>query len=232
MAGINARLQSSAIGRSALGGAAETLGFYTPGMTDQPVGSFLGIRETAQEMGIDRGRLSRAGKLARRGRFGAAARAIGGPGATGGGTAARFAGKTFMKSIPLLSSAFFAYQGYQEGGTMGALGGLGESMLYSAGFRMAGTMLANPMTLTLGGLAAIGYGGYQLGEAAQRRGKGLRELEMSSDKIIDALGSAGAATTRQRAMMALNNTHINGRMAMGNEAALMHGDVTTGLRRF
>lgn len=246
LAGFNATLQSTRLGRAALGGVAESVGFYVPGMTDQPVGSFLGVSETLGEMGLSTDRFKRQASavykgtrgLVSRGRFVQAGRYLGKQGmrgiagAGGAKAAASFAGKTFMKSIPLIGTAVFAYQGYQEEGVWGAMKGVGESMMWSAGFRMAGSLITNPFTLTAAGVAAVGYGVYALGEAGRAHAKRLKDTEFVAKGAIDALGSVGAATNRQRSMMALNNTHLNGRMAMGNEGILMHGDMTTGMRGF
>lgn len=244
LAGLNARIQSTAMGRAAIGGAAESLGFYVPGMSDQPVGSFLGVTESLDEMGYGtkhfRNTTRGVSKLARQGRFGAAARSIGKQTMRGARTlgmkgAATFAGKTALKSIPLISTAVMAYSGYQEGGVMGALGGIGESMAWNAGFRMAGEALGGSAMIMGGavaGLAGIGLATYALGEAGRGHRRELRQTEFSTAGAVDALGSVGAATNRQRSMMALNNTHLNGRMAMGNEGLLMHGDTSTGMRGF
>lgn len=64
---------------------------------------------------------------------------------------------------------------------------------------------------------------YSWGEASREHVKKLRQVEMGGqDQVMDAINSAGAATMRQRAASALNNTHLNGRMALGNEGFLMH----------
>jgi hypothetical protein len=204
VAGINASLNSSRLGRAFTAGSAEALGFEIH--KGNKIGSFLGIRESMAEI--------RAGKAA------------------SGKGMMKLAGKTAWKSLPLAGTAFMAYFGYKENGVMGAVGGVGESMLWGAGLKMAGSLITNPLTLGIAGVAAVGAGGYALGEAGQRHQKRLTDTEFASQGAIDALSSVGAATNRQRSMMALNNTHLNGRMAIGNEGILMHGTSTTGLRRF
>ena len=47
----------------------------------------------------------------------------------------------------------------------------------------------------------------------------IKSLEMGSP-IVDQYGSI--STLRQRSLAALQNSHVNGRMALGNEAALLH----------
>lgn len=233
MSGFNARMQQSSIGRAFMGGSAEALGFYTPGFRDEQIGSFLGLRETFGEVGGRRGeafqRLIKQGRYGNAARFAAGrARRIGGKASLG--FAAKFAGSTLMKSIPIVSTVAMAYSGYQGNGMVGAVEGIAESMLTNAGIRQAATLLSNPVTLTLAGIAAAGAATYALGEAGRAHAQGLRNLEMGGPQIQEALSSAGAATMRQRSMMALNNTHLNGRMAMGNEAALMHdGAASIGL---
>ena len=231
MAAITNRLQGSAMGRAFLGGSAEAFGFYTPGMSDQPVGSFLGLRETMSEMG---GRTNRVGQLIRGGRYSAAARYTASGAKRAGwkgsaGWAARFGGKTLLKSIGLVSTAAMAYSGYQQNGAMGAARGVGESIAWNVVPRMIGVGL--PAMLSMGAVAAVGLGGYAVAQAGRAHAKGLRTLEMGTPQILEALSSVGSATMRQRSLMALNNTHLNGRMAMGNEAAWMHdGAVSTGLQ--
>jgi len=121
-------------------------------------------------------------------------------------------------------AAHAMYTGYQEGGVTGAVGAgvrfgaewgamrAGIALLAKAGI---GAGVLAPLAIAAGGA----YGFYQFGEAAQEYGKQMKSLEMGAP-IVDPFGTV--ATTRQRSLMALNNTHINGRMAMGNEGILMH----------
>jgi hypothetical protein len=225
MAGINASLQGSSMGRAFVKGAAESFGFYTPGSLNTPVGSFLGIRESMDE-------IRNPGKLARSRIFASSSKVQQAGRVTRTGMATKLASKTFWKAIPLISTGMFAYEGYQNNGLMGAASGVGESVLINAAVHYGRNILTNPLTLTVAGIAAAGYGMYRLGEAGRAHAKGLKELEMTSQNTLDAIGSIGAGTMRQRALMALNNTHINGRIALGNEAMLMHGDRSSGMRRF
>lgn len=136
--------------------------------------------------------------------------------------AGRVAFGTAGRAIPLLATAYFAYEGYQREGVWGAAKGIGESIAYSAAFHYIGGALGaafGPLSIAAG----IGVAGYMLGEAGIAHAKGIRQLEMGqSDQMQATVHSAGAATMRQRSLMALNNTHLNGRMALGNEGFLMH----------
>lgn len=136
------------------------------------------------------------------------------------------AGSLAFKSIPLAFTAYSMYEGYKQEGVWGATKGMVESAAYSAAFHYVGAAIGGTAMMATGILAAgaaAGYAGYTLGEAGRAHAKGLRQLEMGQqDQIQAALGSAGAATMRQRSLMALNNTHLNGRMALGSEGFLMH----------
>ena len=133
-------------------------------------------------------------------------------------------GASFGKALPgvlgLGFTAIMAHEGYQQQGVWGATKGVAESALWSALPRLAGGLI-NPGTMAVGAVAALGYGAYQLGEAGKAHHKRLRDVEMSV-MSPDVFNSHGAATMRQRSVMALQNTHINGRMAMGNEGMIMH----------
>lgn len=133
------------------------------------------------------------------------------------------AGKTALSSLGLASSLHFMYTGYQEGGIFGAAKGAGESILYGAAFRTAIMGLGAPLTVGAMALTGAGYGAYAIGEAGQRYERRLRNLEVGGDEnMINAINSYGASTMRQRAAVALNNSHINRRLALGNEAAMFH----------
>jgi hypothetical protein len=237
-AGLNATLGRTTAGRALQLGAAESLGWSTQGgmlTADATIGSFLGLKETARGArfaGATATPHALGDAMAMAKRYGQSPTKAGMKYLSRGarragvwGTAklgASMAGKTFMNSIPLLGTGAFAYMGYQEGGIPGAVRGIGESIAYSAAFRYAGSLLGGPVLPIAAGVAAVGFGTYALGEAGREHAKQLRELEMVGGNVMDALGSAGAATMRQRAIGALNNTHLNGRMAMGNEALMMH----------
>ena len=130
--------------------------------------------------------------------------------------------KLGLKSLPLIGNLAFIGMAYREGGIGAAAGQAAEGAAWGVAWELGGSVLgkiANPATAIAVAGAAVGYGAYQFGEAAQRHGKKMRKLEMGGE-VIDRFGTM--ASVRQRSLAALNNTHINGRMALGNEAAITH----------
>ena len=132
------------------------------------------------------------------------------------------AGK-LMAGLNLGATAYATYQGFKEGGVIGgvkagatqlAIGGLVRGALTSIG-----GVAGNPLIAGAAIAAAAGYGYYKLGEAGIAHMKRHRNMEMGSD-MIDTFGTM--ATIRQRSLSAIQNSHINGRLAMGGEASLMH----------
>lgn len=122
-----------------------------------------------------------------------------------------------------------AYQGYKEGGMVGAAKNITTSaiswgLMRGAWNMAAGTLGSVPVAI---GAAAVGgaYGYYRMGEAGQKYSKNLKKLEFRGADIGDTFGTM--ATMRQRSLSAIQNSHVNGRMALGGEAAMMH---TTYLR--
>jgi hypothetical protein len=130
-------------------------------------------------------------------------------------------GTTAFRSLGLAGTAFLAYQGWREEGVWGAAKGVGESVLYGAAFQVAAGVLTSPVSLAAGVIGGIGYGAYRFGEAAQAHRKKLRRLEMGGG-MDNVIRSSGALTDRQRSVQALNDSRINARMALGNEANLLH----------
>lgn len=131
---------------------------------------------------------------------------------------------TAAKALPLAFTGVLGYQGYQEEGVWGATKGIGESVAYSAAWHAGEALLGSGLMAGLTGVAAIAAAGvavYGFGEAAQAHRKRLTGLEFGSPSV-DMLNSAGALTSRARAMNALHSTHINARIAIGNEALLGH----------
>jgi len=123
-------------------------------------------------------------------------------------------GRGAFKMLPLASNLYEAYQGYKEEGALGAVKGFGRGVAMTMGIELLGP-LALPAALVIG--AGVGTYGYM--NAAGKYGKKTRKLNMIQDQV-DAFGTK--ATLRQRSLSALQNTHINGRMAIGNEAAIVH----------
>lgn len=236
VAGWNARLGSSYLGRSLQMGAAESFGWSYSGSMFGTKGTsqgFLGLREGLPEFRAARsgrpltgrpqmGRVFSRARGMGRGVFSSTRMAV-----THGARSAglRGVGKLASKALPCVlgpaGTAYFAYTGYKEGGIWGAVKGVGESVAWSAGIRAVGGLI-NPFTLAVAGIAAIGLGVYAAGEKGQAHVKKLRELEMGGGAIMEQIGSLPAATMRQRSALALQNSHINGRMAIGNEALLLH----------
>lgn len=225
---IGSSLDKSYIGRSIKGAAAEMAGWnYSKFGTDKGKSTgFLGYKQVLsgfeKDIGIKKGSL---GRLARKkGVMRAAELGAGRAGRAGISKLrmTKYGGQLAMGSLGMVFAAGAIYSGYQEGGLMGAVKSGGESLAIGAGMKA----VAGMMGATLGvatGVAAVGYGAYRLGEAGKEYKRGLRQLEFGGTHMTDALGSAGAATSRQRAVMALQNTHLNGRMALGNEASVLHG---------
>lgn len=128
-----------------------------------------------------------------------------------GGLALRALGPAFM--------AMSAYQGYQRNGIIGAATNVATDAAIWGGIRAGWALGVNPVTGFLAGTAAVGYGTYKFGEAAQDFTKRLRKTEMGGGNI-DMFGTA--ATMRQRSLSMIQNTHVNGRIGLGNEGALFH----------
>jgi hypothetical protein len=126
-------------------------------------------------------------------------------------------GKMGGASLGVAGLAWGIYSGYKEGGVSGAIRETATQGLIWGGLRVASIALSGwgtPLAIAIG----IGYTGYQIGEVAGRYANRLRNIEMGAP-IIDPFGTA--ATIRQRSLNALQNTHINGRSALGNESLLM-----------
>ena len=110
------------------------------------------------------------------------------------------------------------YEGMQEGGLTGGIKAVGQQTVNWAAIRMAEAALGSFAGTALMAGGALAYGGYRFGQAAQKYGRGLRNISMATP-VVDPFGTA--ATMRQRSLSALQNTHINGRSVLGSEAQLM-----------
>lgn len=136
-----------------------------------------------------------------------------------GGMKANWLGGT----IGIAGTAYAFYSGYQENGVLGGVKNVGIQTAISGAFtgiiRSAGTTLGNPVAVGVATAVAAGYAGYRLGEAGIAKAKRVRNLEMGSD-IVDVFGTM--STMRQRSLSAIQNSHVNGRLALGGEASLMH----------
>lgn len=141
-------------------------------------------------------------------------------GTKGGKAALRASGKAFVPGLSLLFSAHSIYSGFKEGGFSGGMGAATEAVAFNTGLSMlggaAGTLLGGVMAI-----GAAGVGLHALGKAAETKKKRTRGLELAAVSP-DLLYSSSSLTARQRSLQALNDSRINARMAIGNEAALMH----------
>lgn len=192
-------LGSTTAGGAFRSGAAETFGFEYRGPKHGQYKGFMGLR----------GNVGYGNRIAAMGRM-ASRKGVG----TAGKMTLGLAGKALIPAL----AGFSMYQGFKEGGLLGAAKAGATDAAIWGGMKAAGVALANPAAWVAGGVAAAGYGYYAMGEAAQAHVKRLRHLEMGS-AVKDPFGTA--ATLRSRSIAALNNSSINGRMAIGNEGFLM-----------
>lgn len=204
LSSANARLGRSYMGRAFQRGTMESFGFYHEGTVNK---GFLGLGPKPMER--LRGMPTEVGKVvSRRGKMGLL----------------KWGGTRLGAAAPLIGTAFMAYSGYQQEGVWGAAKGVAESAAYSTAWH-AGAGLVGTGALITAGVVAAGaagaFGYYRFGEAAQASQKRRRDIEMGSADM-DLLGNMGTHTARARAMAALNNSHINARIAIGNEALLTH----------
>jgi len=222
-------LRQTQSGRAFVKGAGEVFGFTYRG--DTPEG-FLGWKSSipgrAYRKGygshiLSRG-LSPGGKVPLAVQAGARARGLGTMAGVmkrqGWGGVKGLVGHTAGKAIFPIFTAMSMYAGYQTGGVLGAAQAGAKEALIWGGMRAVFATVpgAAGFAAPLLAAGALGYGAYAMGEAAQEHRKRLRDVEMGAP-IVDPFGTT--ATLRQRSLSALQNTHINGRMAIGNEGILM-----------
>jgi len=110
------------------------------------------------------------------------------------------------------------YEAYNQndpiGAAQGIAGGLGSYALTA--------YFLGPQALALAPLIAAKEM-YSLGETGRKHLKRLRKTELyGSPELLRSIHSPGAATMRQRSLLALQNTHINARMGLGGEAMMIH----------
>lgn len=115
-----------------------------------------------------------------------------------------------------------AISGYQENGMAGATMHVAKDAAtwgaMRAGWSVGKGVLTNPWFLAGASIGAGAYAGYKIGQASREKARRIRNVEMGGE-VIDRFGTL--STIRQRSLMALNNSHVNGRMALGNEAILL-----------
>lgn len=119
-------------------------------------------------------------------------------------------------------TAFSAYQGYKQGGVLGAAKNVAVDVAAWGAMRAAFSIATHPVGLAAAAVVGAGYGAYKLGEAAQKYDKRVRRLEMGAD-VVDRYGTL--STMRQRSLQAIQNSHLSGRLALGNEALLVSGGI-------
>jgi hypothetical protein len=232
---INAGLNRNYFGRSLKIGAMESLGFsfkgsmfgtrnlQNLGFLGTGIGAPGGMRAAFGDIRSPDIKSGSARTIAKSAVTGEAAADKMGRIRKAGGGARRFMGRAFSGALNLAFTAAYAYEGYQQEGMWGAAKGVGESILWSAGVRAVGGIIGGPVVGVGLAVAAVGMGGYALAEAGRGHRHRLRELELTAGpEIMNNIYGAGAVTMRQRSLLALQNTHINGRMAIGNEALLIH----------
>lgn len=197
--------------------AAESFGFYPKAQGSGY--SFLKGSDTVAGQAYGRARTSGLGRMAAlREGAGAGATAAKSMGAWGSFKAA---GAMAARTLPALMTGYMMYEGYQTGGVIGVAGAAAESVAYTAAFNVGAAALGSVGVGIAAGAAIMAGGTYMAMKAGKQHMRGLRNVEMGGSGL-GAIGSMGAATMRQRAAGALKNTHINGRMALGNEALLFH----------
>lgn len=110
-----------------------------------------------------------------------------------------------------------AFQGYQEGGTTGAITAtaahLGTTYALGAGMKMLG--------VSLPALALVGTGAGYLAanRAAREHRKRFSNVEMTRP-VVDQFGTI--STMRQRSQMAMRNSKLNSAGMLGQEASLRY----------
>jgi hypothetical protein len=126
---------------------------------------------------------------------------------------------TALRALGPVMVGYAMYTGYQKEGTWGAIKGGVEELAIWGALEAGMYMLGGPVIAGAAGITAAGVGYYAYGTAAQAHKKRMRNVEMGG-QLFDPYGMN--ATTRQRSLQALHNSHINGRMAIGSEAVLLH----------
>jgi hypothetical protein len=134
-------------------------------------------------------------------------------------------------------TAYAAYEGYKKEGAWGAVKGAGTAIgeQYLLGRAIGGVLgsaaipIAAGGALAYGGLTALGQGlsdplafsslrGH-LRERTYEYRKKNAELDLGSPSV-DPFGNS--ATMRQRSVNAIQNSRLNGRSALSNEATILH----------
>jgi hypothetical protein len=121
--------------------------------------------------------------------------------------------------------ALVTYQGFREGGITGGAKALGENIAMNYAFGAAEYVLPYAAPIAAGAL--VGAAAWQgrtpmqllARPAVRAHMRAFSMLEMGSP-VADPLGTM--ATMRQRSLMAIQRSKINGRSALGQEASYMY----------
>jgi len=119
-------------------------------------------------------------------------------------------------------SAHAIYSGYKSGGISGAVRAGAQEAVGWAAYKMASVAFGGvSMTAMAGGAVALAgaYGTYKALEYGRENYKSMKNTEFATP-LQDPSGMG--ATIRQRSIAAIQGSQINGRVALGNEAALLH----------
>jgi hypothetical protein len=121
-------------------------------------------------------------------------------------------------------TAYSVLKGYEEGGLKGAVTEGVGGLAWAYGIGRVGSMIFSPtaaLTVAGAGLAMTAAGVNPLSFAARPYtrdyAKRHAKLELASP-VVDPFGTV--STMRQRSVMAIQNSKINGRSMLGNEAIM------------
>ena len=138
------------------------------------------------------------------------------------GTLGRFGGAAM--GMAWIGSS--VYRGYQQGGLKGAALEGGKEAATWAAMGAGEAAFASLTGVSIGGIAmgaaVVGaeiYGGYRLMKHGLNHYRQMRQTEFTQP-IVDPFGMG--FTMRQRSLMAIQNSAVNGRLALGNEGFLTH----------
>ena len=130
-------------------------------------------------------------------------------------------GRALGPGLGLYFTASAISEGYEENGIIGAVTGgatqVGINTAVTIGMKLMGG--AARALLLGGGSALVGTAGYLALDAGAARTRRRRELEFGRG-LDDPFGNI--ATARQRSLQAMQNTHLNTRSLLGQEAQWMH----------
>jgi len=143
----------------------------------------------------------------------------------------------FRWGLPMATFGLSLFEGYEQGGVMGAVrGGLHSAVewgLWEAGIHafnvaLGGSPWLSAMSISSGGIllpalavAALGaYSGYRFATYLRDRGRRARMSEMVGS--MENFMTRNAITMRQRALQEISRSYTNSRQIFGNEAQLMH----------